>query len=128
MKWPKRSGITRREWLKALAGLGSGAVLSGCTTQRRDSATRIERAAGKKGNLVQQENERPGTHEWLLTNPRIDPASKYRCPWIEGYCSHPSVRAGESLSLFVSMAPASDFSVEIYRMGFYGGAGGRLVS
>lgn len=128
MKWPKHSGITRREWLKALAGLGSGAVLSGCTTQRRDSATRIERAARKTGNLVQQENERPGTHEWLLTNPRIDRASKYRCPWIEGYCSHASVRAGESLSLFVSMAPASDFSVEIYRMGFYGGAGGRLVS
>ena len=25
----------------------------------------------------------------------IDPSTKYRCPWIEGYCSKTSVRAGE---------------------------------
>lgn len=128
MKWPKHSGITRREWLKALAGLGPGAALVGCSTQGRHSGLRVGRGDGRNRNWVQQENQRPGTQDWLLTNPRIDPASKYRCPWIEGYCSHTSLRAGENLSVFVSTAPASDFSIEIYRMGFYGGAGGRLVS
>jgi hypothetical protein len=63
----------------------------------------------------------------MLSNTRIDPATKYRCPWIEGYCSHTSVRAGERISFHVSTNPASPFRIEIYRMGFYGGHGGRLV-
>ena len=42
--------------------------------------------------IVRKENERPGTRDWLLTKTRVDPATKYRCPWIEGYCSRTSVR------------------------------------
>jgi hypothetical protein len=30
--------------------------------------------------------------------------------------------------VFVNTNPASDFSLDIYRMGYYGGAGGRLIS
>src|SRR5829696_2506938 len=63
----------------------------------------------------------------MLNNTRIDPATKYRCPWIEGYCSHTSIRAGEKLSLFVSTNPASPFSLDVYRMGYYGGTGARLM-
>lgn len=114
--------MTRRGWLKTLVGLSSGAALSGCSSFSHRSVLLRGR------DLVRLENEKPGTQDWLLTNVRIDPQSKYRCPWIEGYCSHTSIRAGETLRLFVSTAPASDFSVEFYRMGFYGGAGGRLVS
>lgn len=63
----------------------------------------------------------------MLTNPRIDIASKYRCPWIEGFCSHTSIRAGETLTIYVSTDPASPFALDVYRLGWYGGAGGRLV-
>jgi hypothetical protein len=63
----------------------------------------------------------------MLGNTRIDPKTKYRCPWIEGYCSRSSVRAGEQISFHVSANPASSFTIDLYRTGYYGGAGGRRV-
>jgi hypothetical protein len=78
-------------------------------------------------NTITRENSKPGTRDWLLREARIDPRTKYRCPWIEGYCSHTSIRAGETLRIFVSTNPASEFTIDIYRLGYYGGTGGRLV-
>ena len=63
----------------------------------------------------------------MLAKTGVDPATKYRCPWIEGYCSHTSVRAGETIRFYVSTNPAAQFTLDIYRMGYYGGNGGRLV-
>jgi hypothetical protein len=79
-------------------------------------------------NPIVVENSRPGTREWMLTQPRTDAAERYRCPWIEAYCSQASVRAGDVLEVFVSTRPASSYRVEIFRSGFYGGAGGRQVA
>src|SRR4029079_7339311 len=76
-------------------------------------------------NRIAEENQRPRTRDWMLQNTRIDPATKYRCPWIEGYCSRTRVSAGEQISFHVSTNPASPFTLDIYRMGYYGGAGGR---
>lgn len=84
-------------------------------------------AAEGEGNPVVRENARPGTRDWMLKNARIDPATRYRCPWIEGYCSRTSVRAGERLEICVSTRPESPFTVDVYRMGWYGGDGGRLM-
>lgn len=78
-------------------------------------------------NPIEIENQKPGTRAWMLDKPQIDPKSKYRCPWIEGYCSHSSIAAGEKLQVYVSTAPASKFTVEIFRLGYYGGEGGRLI-
>jgi hypothetical protein len=78
--------------------------------------------------LIRRENLRPGTRDWLLRNTRIDPATKYRCPWIEGYCSRASVRAGETIHFHVSTNPPSPFTIDLYRMGFYGGTGARQVA
>ena len=44
---------------------------------------------------IRRENEHPGTRDWMTTNVRIDPQTKYRSPWIEGYASKTSVRPGE---------------------------------
>ena len=76
---------------------------------------------------IRAENEKDGTSDWLLTNTRVDPATKYRCPWIEGYFSRTSVRAGEPLSIMVSTNPPSPFLIDVYRLGYYGGKGGRHV-
>lgn len=46
---------------------------------------------------------------------------------MEGYCSHTSIRAGERLTVFASTNPPSPFTLDIYRMGHYGGLGGRLM-
>ena len=63
-----------------------------------------------RADTIREENEKPGTTDWLMTNTRVDPATKYRCPWIEGYCSRTSVRAGETIEFKVSTNPASQVS------------------
>ena len=112
--------LSRRDWLRASAGLGAGAALVGC------AGLPLGRAPGEP-TLISRENARPGTRDWILTQSAIDPATKYRCPWIEGYCSHTSIRAGETLEIFVSTKPASNFTLDLYRLGYYGGMGGRHV-
>jgi hypothetical protein len=67
---------------------------------------------------IAEENARPGDASWVLT----DPADHE----IEGYASATSVNRGESLRFFVNTADPT-FSLSIYRMGWYGGAGARLV-
>jgi hypothetical protein len=54
-------------------------------------------AEAARRDVIRRENKRPGTTDWQLKYTRVDPATQYRCPWIEGYVSKASVRAGESL-------------------------------
>ena len=122
------SGITRRELLKGMAGLTAIAALSGCAHVTKESGGKMATSLSSKSDVVRRENAKPGTRDWLLQNTRIDPATKYRCPWIEGYCSRTSLRAGESINFHVSTNPVSSFTLDIYRMGYYGGAGGRHVT
>ncbi len=111
--------LTRREALQRLAAAGSGAAASGAGFAR----------AAETGNdsIIGMENAKTGTRAWMLEKPRIDPETKYRCPWIEGYVSKATVRVGEKIAFHVSTNPSSAFTLEIYRMGYYGGAGGRLM-
>ncbi|MBA2328304.1 MAG: hypothetical protein H0V91_01655 [Flavisolibacter sp.] len=82
-------------------------------------------------NIIKEENKKPGTSDWLIKVP-FDTCSYpdhefCRRKQIEGYCSQTSVKGGEALSIFVSADPASDYSLHIYRMGYYGDKGGRLM-
>ena len=111
---------SRRE---ALGNLALGSALlggSGCLSP--------EAFRSQTNNPIVRENQRKGTREWLLTHARIAPATRYRSPWIEGYASKRSVRPGESIDFFVSTRPESAFTMDVYRMGFYGGDGGRLMA
>ena len=118
--------VNRRTWLLNLAGLGT-AGLTSCIPRSSKLGVGSGLAVRGRSDLVQAENRRPGTTEWLLEHPRIDTATRYRCPWIEGYCSRASVGAGEDLHFYVSTHPATEFTIDLYRMGYYGGAGGRLM-
>ncbi|MBI4660768.1 MAG: hypothetical protein HY735_18175 [Verrucomicrobia bacterium] len=111
---------SRRDLLKQVAGAGVIAALgplAGCAN-----------LSTEKRQLIQRENAKTGTTDWLLTNTRVDPNTKYRCPWIEGYCSRNSVRPGESIDFMVSTNPPSSFAIDLYRLGYYGGKGGRHVA
>jgi hypothetical protein len=79
-------------------------------------------------NPVTRENLKPGTRSWMLDRPTLDPLMKFRSRAIEGYVSHRSVRAGETLTFHLSVSPVSPIRIDVYRMGWYGGAGGRLVA
>lgn len=72
------------------------------------------------------ENKLPGSTDWQLTRVRAD-AGKFRSPWIEGYCRQQSVKAGDNLEICVSANPPRPFQLEIFRTGFYGGRGARLM-
>ncbi|MFO1460989.1 MAG: DUF6605 domain-containing protein [Verrucomicrobiota bacterium] len=115
---PPDSVPDRRTFLKGLAAATGTAALAGCTTGS---------PGAKHANPITLENAHPGTRDWMLTHTQVDPATRWRCPWIEGFCSRTSVRAGDELTIFVSTNPASDFTLEIFRLGYYGGTGGRRM-
>jgi hypothetical protein len=77
--------------------------------------------------LISRENRKQGALDWQLTKVRLDRRNGFRAPDIEGYCSHQSVEAGDSLRFYVSMEPAGKFTLDIFRMGYYGGRGARLM-
>lgn len=108
--------LSRRDFLAhtALAGLGGLTI------------GRAARAAGTgPDNSITRENAKLGDLGWRLERPRVVPP--FRSPAIEGYCSHPSAKAGEKVEVFVSTHPAAEFTVDLYRLGYYGGAGARKV-
>lgn len=77
---------------------------------------------------ITEENQRPGSSDWQLTRVRLDKADGFRSPVIEGFCSRQSVKAGETLEIFVSTKPEASFHIEIFRTGYYGGRGARLMA
>lgn len=82
-----------------------------------------------KHNLIQEENKKTGTTDWQLTRVKLDKGmTSFRTSLIEGYCSHQSVRAGDTLQIMVSTAPAAKFKIDIFRTGHYQGRGARLLT
>jgi hypothetical protein len=77
--------------------------------------------AAAAGNPIVTENQQPGTSAWQLSL-AADDVSKQ----IKGYGSTTSVLQGGSLTLYVTTNPAQTYSIDVYRIGWYGGLGGRL--
>jgi hypothetical protein len=78
-------------------------------------------ALGPPGALHADPQPPPVTNSW-----RLDPPTKEHA--VEGYASQISAAPGEQVQLHVSTAPAARYRVEIYRIGWYGGTGGQLIS
>jgi hypothetical protein len=77
--------------------------------------------------LIREENRKEGSTDWQLTRVRPD-REGFLTPYIEGYCSRQSVATGDSLDVFVSTDPPRPFRIEVFRMGYYGGRGARLMT
>lgn len=84
-------------------------------------------AAERDAELIRRENALEGARDWQLTRVKLDDSTGVRTSLIEGYCSRQSVAAGESLDIMVSTKPARPFKIEIFRTGYYGGRGARLM-
>jgi hypothetical protein len=83
-------------------------------------------------NAIQLENMKTGSTDWLLTRVARHDDELYERGWrrrkgIEAYASHTSVAAGDRLDVHVSTDPAASYAVRIFRMGYYGGTGARLM-
>src|SRR5258708_22308607 len=78
------------------------------------------------GNPIVVENKQPGTGEWQIPTNGYQLADDYTNQ-IKGYASAVSVNTTEALSFFVTVTPVQTFTIAYYRMGWYGGLGGRLM-
>ena len=132
-----KSGIPRRDLIKGVTAASLGLAAGSIGIPQSLGKTNVSHSTGsgqaRKPNLIQIENAKPGTRDWQLTKTRQLPGkinkilNNGRCPWIEGYCSANSIRAGEKLRVMVSTNPVSDFKLEIFRTGYYKGDGARLM-
>jgi hypothetical protein len=73
-------------------------------------------------NSIYIENQKPGTVAWKIadTNQAFDE--------IVGYASATSVNKGGTLDIKVSLRQAGQFTIDVFRIGYYGGTGGRLIT
>ena len=110
------AALDRRELLRAVAAGTTLAALG---------AEPLRGAAPADRERIRAENAHAGTTDWQLTYTRVDPKTRWRCPWIEGYCSRASVRPGEAIEFMVSTRPETPFVIDLYRLGYYQGKGGR---
>jgi hypothetical protein len=75
-------------------------------------------------NPIQAENAHPGDSYWQAA--LQDPVAGI--PAIQGYANATGVAPGGTVSFAVSTSPAARYRVEISRLGWYGGSGGRRLT
>ena len=78
-------------------------------------------AVAAPDNPIVIENQHTGSMGWLPSRLGDDTNGQ-----IKGYWSATSAKAGDAITLFVSVNPAQTYKVDVYRLGWYGGMGGRL--
>ena len=80
-------------------------------------------------NPIVAENAHAGTRAWQWQNdPDAAAAATDTGGQIKAYASATSVNVGGELTLHVSVSPAQGYRVKVYRLGWYGGLGGRLMT
>jgi hypothetical protein len=95
--------------LRADSARAPGGVSAAATPQPRDSGA------------IARENAKPGATDWRIDRPALEGE-------IQAYAGQVSVQTGENLDLYVSTkTQGAKYETDIYRMGWYGGAGARNV-
>ncbi len=90
------------------------------STSAPSTATAAVAAAPLPSNPVTVENALPGSTAW--ESPDATGAA------VEGYTSQVSSAPGDTVSFHVSTNPVANYRIEIYRLGWYGGDGARLIT
>lgn len=127
MNHQQKVPLARRTFITATASAAVTAALM------RTGAARGAQSGAS--SLIARENAREGARDWQLTRVRVDPVpnasaarESYRSSVIEGYCSRQSIAAGETIDFMVSTNPPARYNIEIFRTGYYGGRGARLMT
>lgn len=88
---------------------------------------------------VAQENLFPGSTQWRITDHACNPCTDnvsydeagamklYAGVAVQGYASKTSVNPSEQITFFVSTSPATSYTMNIFRIGWYAGSGARLM-
>lgn len=85
-----------------------------------DSASSTEKVSSfHTATAIDTENANTGTSSWQLSNPAA-------AREIEGYASLTSVNKGSAIDFHIS-SNQTNYTIDIYRMGYYAGLGGRQI-
>ena len=147
LKRPQVTGLlcTGAVWVLVAAGCGSaaggshesavqadqssvGGAGSGSATQRKLGVSPyrwLVRTAGAPPPIA-VENRSTGTTAWRLPGPAYEIGGAADGA-IAGYVAEQAIAPGEVQSVYVDAPRAQAVTVQVYRMGWYGGRGGRLV-
>src|SRR2546427_8263977 len=80
--------------------------------------------AAAQSNPIVIENQQPGTSQWRIP---VGSAATDGGGQIKGYASATSVNKGQNITFYVSVNPSQTYTIDVYRMGWYQGLGGRLM-
>lgn len=89
------------------------------------AASKSQRPVGAEASInpIVRENAKPGTTSWRLVHPAWPDQLK-----LSGYAGAVSVNHGQSVNLYVTDdVGVEDLTFDVYRMGWYQGAGARLM-
>jgi len=117
----------RNFFVLVMSGIAAGAALVVTrfvpSPAKQASSAPVQPAIPGNDNPIVIENALPGTGGWQI--PQLSQATTE----IQVYVGARSVAPGQSLTFFVSTREASTlYTLAIYRMGWYQGTGGRLMS
>jgi hypothetical protein len=114
------TGVTPYTTFLAVSATIVALVLSACgTSSHRSTSCAVPATSAPAADPVQRENARPGTPGWEI------PAGAGTV--ITGFASETSVAPGQGFHLHVAAPPGERYRVLVYRLGWYGGVGGRLI-
>jgi hypothetical protein len=74
--------------------------------------------AARADNPIQAENALPGVQSWNGSGTSL----------VEMFASQLGVLPGQEIDVHVNTRPAARYRISVYRLGWYGGAGGRLMT
>ncbi len=107
------------------AAAGSARAQGAATTAGAAQAATL--VATDTSNPLVVENRKPGTRDWII--PASGKLIAEDSAWqIKGFAGANSVNTGEAIDLKVSVRSAGPFTYQVFRMGWYQGLGGRLVT
>ena len=124
----------RRKFLHAIGAGGMAAMLPSSVRSADPALSSAYASLGQRNQVNQHDKDFGfyekccvGTREWQLTDPAEDRE-------IEGYASAPSVNLDEAIRFYVNVNTRgrrgwpADYTIEIFRLGWYGGEGGLRVT
>ena len=79
-------------------------------------------ASSAPPSRIEQENALPGTQRWWYSQPSAEPV-------LRGFSTRFSYLPGSTVSFKISSPPfITSYELQVFRLGYYGGAGGRSVA
>ena len=107
-------------------GLLLAVMLAGCNllpTENKNDHPPAQAIINPIGKVIVDENALPGTTSWQI------PSNSKASIQIQAYASATSVSPGEMIAFYVStQREGTRYTLDIYRLGWYGGKGGRLMT